>query len=69
MIVLRFSQNIVIESILKSLSHINTFLDVGCGTGEYLFEMSRFCDEPIGLDISSTYLKKIKKKIQKGCKW
>lgn len=50
----------VIVAILESLSHMGIFLDVGCGTGEYLFEVSRFCDEPIGLDISSTYLKRIK---------
>ena len=50
-----------IAAILKSLSHIETFLDVGCGTGEYLFEVSKFCDEPIGLDISATYLKRIKR--------
>ena len=51
-----------IATILKSFLHMETFLDVGCGTGEYLFEVSKFCDEPIGLDVSSTYLKRIKRK-------
>jgi ubiquinone/menaquinone biosynthesis C-methylase UbiE len=50
-----------IMSILESLLHVGTFLDVGCGSGEYLFEVSKFCDEPIGLDISSTYLRRIKR--------
>ncbi len=50
-----------IAAILESLLHMSTFLDVGCGTGEYLFEASKFCDEPIGLDVSSIYLKRIKR--------
>jgi len=51
-----------IVAILESLLRIGTFLDVGCGTGEYLFEALKFCDEPIGLDVSSTYLERIKAK-------
>lgn len=51
-----------IMAILESSSPMETFLDVGCGTGEYLFEVSKFCDELIGLDVSSTYLKRIKRK-------
>ena len=50
-----------IVAILESLLRIGTFLDVGCGTGEYLLEVSKFCDDPIGLDVSSTYLKRIKR--------
>jgi ubiquinone/menaquinone biosynthesis C-methylase UbiE len=49
-----------IVSILKSHGRVGLFLDVGCGSGEYLFEMSDFCDESIGLDVSLAYLKRIK---------
>jgi len=50
-----------VMTLIKSLSRIGTFLDVGCGTGEYLFEVSMFCGAPIGLDVSSTYLRRIKR--------
>jgi len=49
-----------INTILRSHGHIHIFLDVGCGTGEYLTDMSKFCDEIIGLDISFNYLKRVK---------
>jgi ubiquinone/menaquinone biosynthesis C-methylase UbiE len=49
-----------IVTILKSCA-TGIFLDVGCGTGEYLVEASRFNAETIGVDLSKTYLKNVKK--------
>ena len=48
-------------TLLKSFPHANMFLDIGCGTGEYVAEASRFSTEAIGLDVSKKYLKGIKK--------
>jgi ubiquinone/menaquinone biosynthesis C-methylase UbiE len=48
-------------SLLKSFPHAEIFLDVGCGTGEYVVEASRFSAQPIGFDVSKKYLKGIKK--------
>jgi len=50
-----------ILQILKSVCSKGIFLDIGCGTGEYLFEAAGFNVEPVGLDVSKTYLKNIKK--------
>jgi ubiquinone/menaquinone biosynthesis C-methylase UbiE len=51
-----------IVEILNSCQHIETFLDVGCGTGEYIVEAAKISDSPIGLDLSSAYLRRIKRK-------
>ncbi len=49
-----------ILSLLKSMPYANLFVDVGCGTGEYVIESS-LCTDAIGIDVSKNYLANIKK--------
>jgi ubiquinone/menaquinone biosynthesis C-methylase UbiE len=51
-----------ILSILRSFPHLDTFLDIGCGTGEYLAEATKFSSEVLGVDLSKHYLLNIKKR-------
>jgi ubiquinone/menaquinone biosynthesis C-methylase UbiE len=47
-------------TLLSSSQPVKIFIDAGCGTGEYVAEASRFSSKVVGLDISKTYLTRIK---------
>jgi len=54
------------KHVLKILKYVMErnkciFLDAGCGTGEYLFFASNRKTEVLGIDISLTYLKRVKR--------
>jgi ubiquinone/menaquinone biosynthesis C-methylase UbiE len=51
-----------ILSILRMFPRLDTFLDIGCGTGEYLAEANKFSNEVVGVDLSKHYLLTIKKR-------
>jgi ubiquinone/menaquinone biosynthesis C-methylase UbiE len=52
---------IVLQRILKDiLPQCETFLDVGCGTGEYLLFSKHYSHQVFGLDLSKRYLQRSK---------
>lgn len=49
----------ILRSLFEDLEYF-TFLDVGCGSGEYLAFVDDYARNIVGLDISSSYLKRAK---------
>ena len=45
---------------------VSSILDVGCGTGNYVIWLSRFCDNIWGIDFSEEMVKEAKTRIQEG---
>ncbi len=48
------------------LGRCNTFLDIGCGTGEYLTFSRQYSTEVFGLDLSRKYLERCKSRNANG---
>lgn len=54
-------RRIILKAFLQnSLRFCNTFVDIGCGTGEYLLLAKQFLNQVCGLDVSKRYLHRCK---------